>query len=193
MRRSLPSLLAALLAAAPAGAAEPLAVLGLASGMSRGEIEAIYPEMLIEEVPYIDPQIGDAYRILYGGLATLRIEGSAVVQRETIEASLEVTLTGDRALYQAQANVREADTSCEAALARLTERHGRPALNQGTVYTMWREAEILYATRLEFRCLDPGRGLYSLTLEDPFRERLFHKSLARRLLPTLEATLLVLR
>jgi hypothetical protein len=81
----------------------------------------------------------------------------------------------------------------EAALARLTGRHGRPALNQGTVYTMWREAEILYATRLEFRCLDPGRGLYSLTLEDPFRERLFHKSLARRLLPTLEATLLVLR
>jgi hypothetical protein len=192
MRRALPGLLAALLAA-PAGAAEPLAVLGLASGMSRAEIEAIYPEMLIEEVPYIDPQIGDAYRILYGGLATLRIEGSAVVQREALEASLEVTLTGDRALYQAQANVREADTSCDEALSRLTERHGKPALNQGTVYTMWREAEILYATRLEFRCLDPSRGLYGLTLEDPFRERLFHQSLARRLLPTLEAALLVLR
>jgi hypothetical protein len=191
MRRALLGLLA-LLATAPAFAAEPLAVLGLRSGMSRTEIEAAYPDMLLSEVPYVDPQIGEAYRTLYGGLATLRIDGSAVLQREALEASLQVTLTGDRALYRAQANLREEGTSCEEALAGLMERHGRPALNDGIAYTLWREADILYATRLEFRCLDPARGLYSLALDDPFRERLFQKSLGRRLIPTIEAMLLVL-
>lgn len=191
MRRALLGLLA-LLATAPAGAAEPLAVLGLKSGMSRAEIEAVYPGMLLSEVPYVDPQIGEAYRVLYGGLATLRIDGSAVVQRKAIEATLQVTLTGDRALYRAQANLREEGTSCGEALAGLIRSHGRPALSEGPSYTLWREADILYGTRLEFRCLDPERGLYSLTLDDAFRERLFQESLARRLMPIIEATLLVL-
>jgi hypothetical protein len=191
MRRALLGLLA-LLATAPAVAAEPLAVLGLSSGMSRAEIEAAYPEMLLSEEPYVDPQIGEAYRVLYGGLATLRIDDSAVLQRQAREASLQVTLTGDRALYRAQANLREEGTSCHEALAGLMERHGRPALNEGIAYALWREADVLYATGLEFRCLDPARGLYSLALDDPFRERLFQESLAKRLMPTIEATFLVL-
>ena len=60
-------------------------------------------------------------------------------------------------------------------------------------YTLWRDAQILYATRLEFRCLDPRRGIYSLIFDDPFRQRLFQKALGKRLLPALEATFQVLR
>jgi hypothetical protein len=186
-------LLALPAAGAPAAAAGPLAVLGLASGTSRGEIEAVYPEMLFEEIPYVDPQVGEVYRYLYGGLATLRIQGQALVQRGPLEASLQVTLTGDRALYHAEANVREEGVSCEQALAHLRAQHGRPALGGDVTYTLWRDAQILYATQLEFRCLDPQRGLYSLALDDPFRQRMFMKSLAKRLQPALEATLMVLR
>lgn len=182
-----------LLLAAPALAAEPLAVLDLRSGMSRGEIEALYPEMVFEEVPYLDPRVGDAYRYIYGGLAILRIEGSGLVQRGPLQASLEVTLTGDRALYRAGGRIAEEGVSCADALARLRERHGTPALGGEVDYTLWREGEVLYATQLEFRCLDATRGIYRLDLYDPFRERLFHKSLAKRLQPALEATFQVLR
>jgi hypothetical protein len=183
----------AVLLAAPAGAAEPLAVLGLRSGTSRAEIQAAWPGMLFEEVPYLDPQIGDAYRYLYGGLATLSVEGTAVVQRGSLQASLRVTLTGDRALHHAEARVLEQGTSCDEALEHLRDRHGQPALGGDVTYTLWREAQILYATQLEFRCLDARRGIYGLTLDDPFRQRLFEKSLAKRLLPALEATHMVLR
>lgn len=179
--------------AAPAWAAEPLGVLDLRSGTSRAEIQTLYPEMLFEDVPYIDPQIDDAYRYLYGGLATLRIEGRAVLDRESLQASLQVTLTGDRALHHAEARIREPGTSCEEALARLRGRHGSPALGGSIDYTLWREAQILYATQLEFRCLDARRGIYNLVLDDPFRQRTFQKSLAKRLRPALEATLQVLR
>jgi hypothetical protein len=179
--------------APPAGAVEPFAVLGLRSGASRAEVQAVFPQMLFEEVPYIDPRVGDLYRILYGGLAILQIEGRAVVQRGPLDASLRVTLTGDRALYQAEATVLEQGVDCEEALPRLRERYGRPALGGDIAYTLWREAQILYATQLEFRCLDPGRGLYVVTLNDPFRQRPFMKSLARRLQPALEETLMVLR
>jgi hypothetical protein len=181
------------LLAAPAGAAEPLAVLGLRSGASRAEIQAAWPGMLFEEVPYLDPRIGDAYRYLYGGLAILSIEGTAVVERGPLQASLRVTLTGDRALHHAEARVLEQGTSCEAALESLRDRHGQPALGGDVTYTLWREAQILYATQLEFRCLDARRGIYGLSLDDPFRQRLFEKSLAKRLLPALEATFQVLR
>lgn len=101
-------------------------MLGLRSGASRAEIQGSMPGVLFEEVPYLDPQVGEVYRYLYGGLATLRIEGQALVQRGPLEASLNVTLTGDRALYHAQANVREPGVSCEQALARLRERYGPP-------------------------------------------------------------------
>jgi hypothetical protein len=170
-----------------------LAVLGLRSGMRRAEIQAAWPEMLFEEESYIDPRIGDAYRYLYGGLATLSIEGTAVVQRGPLQASLSVTLTGDRALHHAEARVLEQDVGREAALGHLRDRHGRPALGGDVTYALWRNAQILYATQLEFRCLDARRGIYSLTLDDPFRQRLFEKSLAKRLLPALEATTMVLR
>ena len=183
----------ALLLAAPAGAAEPLAVLGLRSGASQAEIQSAYPEMLLEDEPYTDPRIGDTYRYLYGGLATLSIEGTALVQRGPLQALFCVTLTGDRALHRAQARVLEQGVSCEAALERLRERQGRPALGGDITYTLWRNAQIFYAAQLEFHCLDPRRGIYSLSLDDPFRQRLFQKSLARRLLPAQEATTMVLR
>jgi hypothetical protein len=179
--------------AAPALAAEPLGVLGQRSGASRAEVHSAYPEMLFKEEPYLDPRIGDAYRYLYGGLAILSIEGTAVVQRGPLQASLRVTLTGDRALHHAEARVLEQGTSCEQALDRLRDRHGRPALGGHIDYTLWRDAQILYAIQLEFRCLDPRRGIYSLTFDDPFRQRLFQKSLAKRLLPALEATFQVVR
>jgi hypothetical protein len=89
--------------------------------------------------------------------------------------------------------VLEQGTSCEQALDRLRDRHGRPALGGDVTYTLWRNSQILYATQLEFRCLDTQRGIYSLSLDDPFRQRLFEKSLARRVLPALEATIMVLR
>jgi hypothetical protein len=183
----------ALLAATPAPAVEPLAVLGLPSGASRGEVQSAYPEMLFKEEPYLDPRIGDAYRYLYGGLAILSIEGTAVIQRGPLQASLSVTLTGDQALHHAEARVLEQGTSCKQALDRLRDRHGRPALGGDIDYTLWRDAQILYATQLEFRCLDQRRGIYSLTFDDPFRQRLFQKRLAKRLLPALEATLQVVR
>ncbi|MGH6942976.1 MAG: hypothetical protein ACREH6_01990, partial [Geminicoccaceae bacterium] len=180
-------------APAPVHAAEPLAVLGLRSGTSRGEIQAAYPGMVFKDVPYLDPQVGDVYRYLYGGLATLRIEGSATVKRGPLQALLRVTLTGDRALYHAEARVREEGLSCEGALGRLRARYGRPALGGDASYTLWREAQVLYAMQLEFRCLDARRGIYTVTLDDPFRQRLFIKSLAKRLQPALEATHMVLR
>lgn len=191
--RGLLGALALIAVAAPASAAESLAVLGLESGTSRAEVHSAYPEMLFEEVPYVDPQVGEAYRYVYGGLATLRITGSAVIQRGPLQAALDVTLTGDRALHHAEARVLEDGVSCDEALARLRERHGRPALGGDPSYTLWREAEILYATKLEFRCLDAQRGVYGLTLDDPFRQRLFMKSLAERLRPALEATHMVVR
>jgi len=193
MRLAMLGLTVVALLAAPAPAAEPLAVLGLRSGASRAEIQAAFPEMLFKEVFYLDPRVGDAYRYLYGGLAILGIEGTAVLQRGPLQASLNVTLTGDRALHHAEARVLEQGTSCEQALDRLRDRHGRPALGGDVGYTLWRDAQILYATRLEFRCLDPRRGIYSLILDDPFRQRLFQKALGKRLLPALEATFQVLR
>ena len=182
-----------LLLAAPPSAAEPLALLDLRPGTSRAEIQTLYPDMVFEEVPYIDPQIDDAYRYLYDGLAILRIQGRAVLDRQSLQASLQVMLTGDRALHHAEARIREPRTSCEEALARLRDRHGPPALGGRLDYTLWREAQILYATQLEFRCLDARRGVYSLVLDDPFRQRMFQKSLAKRLRPALEATFQVLR
>ena len=104
-----------------------------------------------------------------------------------------MTLTGDRALHHAEARIRQPGTSCEDALGRLRDRHGPPALGGDVGYALWREAQILYATQLEFRCLDARRGIYSLILDDPFRQRMFQKSLAKRLRPALEATLQVLR
>ena len=79
----------ALLLAAPAGAAKSLAVLGLRSGARQAGSSRPIPRCSLEEEPYTDPRIGDTYRYLYGGLATLSIEGTALVQRGPLQASLQ--------------------------------------------------------------------------------------------------------
>ncbi len=164
-------------------------VKGLRLGMTLLEAQLIYPDLEVKMIPYEDENVGTDYEPFYGRLAPLRYEGQFLVERGKSEGfRMEVVFTGRPELYALQASILDPSLNCNSAIARVAARYGPAMIDDRPEFASWRQVVVI-GPEMIVRCLDDGKGLYTVILRQNYIQELYLQDLMRDLRPAIEAAI----
>lgn len=142
-------------------AADPadFAVFGLRLGDSAAAIQARHPSVFLEEVPFVDPQVGTRYEVGLGRPAVERLEGVGAIQDDRGRPiGLRVYLTGGDRLFELRATQQLGQAvDCEARMRALRATYGPPDVQVDQELIQWIERDGRADRLLEVRCFREGR------------------------------------
>lgn len=139
-------------------------VFGLRLGDSSTAVQARHPGIFLEEVPYVDPQVGTRYEVGLGRRAVERVEGVGTIQNaQGRPIGVRVFLTGDDRLFELKAMQQlGAPVDCGTRLRKVRAAYGPPDVQVGQELIQWIERTGAADRILEVRCFREGRLAWRL-------------------------------